>query len=197
MSFTAALLSPLTLLVSMAGGQDQQGHARAQRMEAVGADFAVPPFWGVDEARWSRGLRNSVQPSTQPESAWQVRIERRMTIRVAPRAAMPSRGDMFSAHPERLTGPRFSERKIGKCIPAAAVVGVEPNGPHHLILFLRDRRMINAELEHSCVASSFYSGFYLSRSADGELCVDRDTLQSRSGSACKLSRIRQLVETGD
>jgi hypothetical protein len=29
---------------------------------------------------------------------------------------------------------------------------------------------------------------------DGRLCVDRDTLLSRSGMNCKLTRIRELVE---
>ena len=37
-----------------------------------------------------------------------------------------------------------------------------------------------ATLEPSCVASSFYSGFYVERNADGRLCVSRDQLQSRA-----------------
>ena len=63
------------------------------------------------------------------------------------------------------------------------------------MLYLRDRRLIAAELERSCRARDFYSGFYLAKTSDGKLCVDRDTLLSRNGMNCKLTRIRQLVET--
>jgi hypothetical protein len=62
---------------------------------------------------------------------------------------------------------------------------------------MRDRRIVQARLERACRARDFYSGFYLARSSDGKLCVDRDTLQSRSGANCKLTRFRQLVEVGN
>jgi hypothetical protein len=57
--------------------------------------------------------------------------------------------------------------------------------------------MVTAELERTCHARDFYSGFYLERNSDGMVCVDRDTLLSRSGTNCKLSRIRQLVPADD
>lgn len=188
MNLTATLLAPLMLLISAVGGREEQGDAQADRERSTTAPAVAPVQQGAPE--WPAGAIRSFEP----DSAWQVHIEQRMTIRVAPRAAMPVPRDMFAALPQRLSGPRFSERKIGKCLPTAAIVGVEPNGPNNLILFMRDRRMINAELERSCLARSFYSGFYLSRSTDGNVCVDRDTLLSRSGTACKLSRIRQLIE---
>jgi hypothetical protein len=136
--------------------------------------------------------------SFAPEAAEQVHIEQRMTIRVSPRAARtPPPREMFSAPQQEQSQPRFSERKIGKCIPIAGIAGVEPNGQNSLILFMRDRRMINVELDRSCPSRAFYSGFYLSRSTDGMVCLDRDTLHSRSGSACKLKRMRQLVARDD
>lgn len=208
MDLAAVLLSPLSLLISVVGGHDEQGTSRNDHQSAPGAVVAVRPqdnnsnrSSGPDSA----GPYNSIGAfrstgrlrSFGPETAWQVRIDQRMTIRVAPRAAMPVGRDMFATLPKALSGPRYSERKIGNCLPAALVVGVEPNGPNNLILFLRDRRMVNAQLERTCLANSFYSGFYLSRSTDGKLCVNRDTLLSRSGSACKLLRIRQVIERDD
>jgi hypothetical protein len=62
---------------------------------------------------------------------------------------------------------------------------------------MRDQRIIGAQLERSCRAREFYSGFYLSRSRDGRLCIDRDTLLSRSGASCTLSKMSRLVEDGD
>lgn len=184
MNLAAVLLAPVMLLISAVGGADEATDL-ADPQAASGVENDAP--------EWPAGAIRSFEP----DSAWQVHIEQRMTIRVAPRATMPMPRDMFAALPQRAIGPRFTERKIGKCLPIGGIVGVEPNGPGHLILFMRDRRMINAALERSCLARSFYSGFYLARSTDGNMCVDRDTLLSRSGTACKLSRIRQLIEVDD
>jgi hypothetical protein len=100
---------------------------------------------------------------------------------------------MLVGIPQRSVGESFAERRMGKCIPIGNIAGVQPNGGNDLILYLRDRRMVRAQLERECRARDFYSGFYLSRSSDGRLCVDRDVLQSRSGANCKLSELRQLV----
>ena len=86
---------------------------------------------------------------------------------------------------------------MGKCVPVSSIAGVQPDSGQRLILFMRDRRIVRARLERSCQARDFYSGFYLSRSSDGKLCIDRDTLQSRSGANCKVTRFRELIEVGN
>ena len=101
---------------------------------------------------------------------------------------------MFDSLPNSTTAPRFEERRIGKCLPVSGIAGVQTNGEEGLLLYLRDRRMVSASLERSCRSRDFYSGFYVARNGDGRLCVDRDSLQSRSGANCKLTRIRELVE---
>jgi len=189
MNMGAVLLAPLMLLISAVGGHREQTAIRSDDVAASASSVSLEENW----SEWPIGAVRSFEP----DSAWQVRIEQRMTIRIAPRAAMPLPRDMFAAVPQSVPGARYSERKIGKCLPISAIAGVEPNGPSNLILFMRDRRMINAQLERSCLARSFYSGFYLSRSTDGNVCVDRDTLLSRSGTACKLLRIRQLIEVDE
>lgn len=131
------------------------------------------------------------------QEQYQVRIEQRMTIRIAPRAPLPPQPNMLMDLPDREVGPRFIERKFGKCLPIAGIAGVQMGDQGTLVLFLRDRRMVSASLERACRARDFYSGFYLERNADGRLCVDRDTLLSRSGANCKLTRFRQLVEADD
>jgi len=119
-----------------------------------------------------------------------------MTIRIAPRPK-PIEPNTFVGVPSRPIGPRFVEKKIGRCLPVSRISGVQSNGANNLLLFLRDRRIISARLERACRARDFYSGFYLSRSKDGNLCVQRDALHSRSGTKCKLTRIRQLVQLRD
>lgn len=191
MNFAASLLAPFALLLSAIGVHEGQGHAGSG--DAAARAYPAAPLAGNASARPMGVVR-----SFAPEAAQQVHIEQRMTIRVSPRAPRtpPPPREMFSA-PQPQREPRFSERKIGKCIPIAGIAGVEPNGENSLVLFMRDHRMINVELERSCPSRAFYSGFYLSRSADGMVCLDRDTLHSRSGSACKLKRMRQLVARDD
>lgn len=212
MSFLAALLMPLALSApipaapmpaaphppaAMTAGSlpahDQprsgQGQARSDAPRAVPDDADGP----VGDGRL-HGPFSLLATAFREVSARQVRIERHTTIRISPRSAPMPAPNMLMDLPGGEIGPRFAERKIGKCLSAGDIAGVQASGGNRLILFLRDRRVISAELERACRSRDFYSGFYLSRSEDGKLCVDRDTLLSRSGANCKLSRIRQLVE---
>lgn len=192
MNFAASLVAPFALLLSATGVDERQGEGTVEDGQSAQAYPDAPV--AADAPAWSMGVIRSFAP----RSAEQVHIEQRMTIRVSPRAPRtPAPREMFSAPQQKQREPRFSERKVGKCIPIAGIAGVEPNGQNSLILFMRDRRMINVELDRSCPSQAFYSGFYLSRSTDGMVCLDRDTLHSRSGSACKLKRMRQLVARDD
>ena len=172
MSFVSTLLAPLLLLFP-GGAAD-----KAVREEPAAESLLIRPR--IDVAR---------------EEGWnQVRIEQRMTIRITPHAApMPS---MLFDLPDREVGPRFIERKMGKCLAVSGIAGVQSGGGSRLILFMRDRRIVSANLERACRARDFYSGFYLARSEDGQLCVDRDALQSRNGANCRLTKFRQLIEVG-
>lgn len=86
---------------------------------------------------------------------------------------------------------------MGKCVPVSGIAAVQPEAGGKLLLFMRDRRLVSASLEKACRARDFYSGFYLERTRDGMLCVDRDKLHSRSGSNCAISRMRQVVVKDD
>ena len=130
-----------------------------------------------------------------PQAMAQVRIEQRIIIRV-PRQSLSRSALMPMAPPRRAPvpePPRFERRKVGKCLAMRDVTGVRVINDDMLVLFMRDQRMIEAELEKSCSAREFYQGFYMERSADGRLCVDRDMLQARSGSKCEVEKLRQLV----
>ncbi len=129
--------------------------------------------------------------SFRPVNQQQVRIEQRITIRVAPRTVMAT---PLVAEIDSEASPRFDERKMGKCVAVSGIAGVQIGGDDKLMLFMRDQRIVSATLEKACSARDFYSGFYIERSADGMLCVDRDKLQSRTGANCSLRRLRQLIE---
>ncbi|PEQ13162.1 hypothetical protein B2G71_06835 [Novosphingobium sp. PC22D] len=202
MNLVAVLLAPFALLLPAAGGVE----ARDEAVETGRADWPFDPAGAPapmaypdepvagDAPHWPTILSGT---GFEPDPAWQIRIERRMTIRITPLAPQPRRTDMLFGVPNREIGPHFVERKMGKCLTVSGISGVQPNGGNRLLLFMRDQRIVSAELERSCTSRDFYSGFYLSKSNDGKLCVDRDTLLSRSGVNCKLSSIRQLVEVSD
>ncbi len=133
--------------------------------------------------------------SPHPQITFQVRIERRVRIRI-PRLSPTSRQRMSSLQPRPVR--KYKARKIGKCLPMNGIAGVRVAAKQNrLIFYMRDRRIIRAELEKACLARSFYSGFYLEQSKDGQLCVDRDLLLARSGTKCEVDKIRQLVPDDD
>ncbi len=129
--------------------------------------------------------------SPHPQITFQVRIERRIRIRI-PRLTPANRQRMSSlqARPVR----KYKAKKIGKCVPMNGIAGVRvAASENRLLLYMRDRRIIRADLERACLARSFYSGFYLEQSKDGQLCVERDLLLARSGTKCEIDKMRQLV----
>lgn len=186
-----ALLASLAALLP--GGGPIDAPRSLQGVEAVSpsseADLFQPPLASAPNAQDDLGTF-PVSESFRVPVENQVRIEQRITIRIAPRTAAPR-----PIMPEMMdrTRPRLSERKMGKCLPIGGISGVQVGRENRLMLFMRDRRTISLGLEKSCRAQDFYSGFYVERSADGQLCVDRDRLQSRSGANCALTRLRQVV----
>lgn len=122
----------------------------------------------------------------------QIRIERRITIRISPAAPAAARGLMADL-PRETIPTNLVERKFGKCVPVGAIAGVQPGQDNRLMLYLRDQRIISASLEKACSARDFYSGFYVEKNADGMLCTGRDKLHSRTGANCEVDRMRQLV----
>ena len=201
MSLAAAIMTPLALSLPAPGAAelpasrpiDAVSVADDERLEERPAN-AVPERPANDEfTGWTLQFQ-IVQ--YEPEPAQQVRIEQRMTIRIIPRNDATQQMT-FSELPDRAIGPRFVERKIGDCVKASRITGVQTDVGNRLLLFMSDRKIVSAMLERACRSRDFYSGFYLSKNKDGKLCIARDTLQSRSGANCKLTQLRELVEVGD
>lgn len=130
--------------------------------------------------------------------AEQVSIEQRVTIRINPRPApMPNVSNFIAEGADAGAEPRLVERKAGKCLPLGAIAGVQPLSNDRLLLILRDNRLFTAKLSKGCQAREFYSGFIVKRNSDGQVCVSRDELLSRSGTSCQVSGFKQLVGAGD
>lgn len=129
----------------------------------------------------------------QHQEAAQVRIEQHVIWRIVP-VPGPVRDGVTSLVPTAPPAPRFSERKMGDCIAMSTIAGGQPQRGSRLLLFLRDRRLVAADLEKACSARDFYSGFYVDKpNADGRLCAERDRILARSGARCQISSFRLLV----
>ena len=130
--------------------------------------------------------------------ARQVRIEQGFSIRIAPSAPMMPPQMLLELERDGAPDGAFTaaDRRIGHCVPVNAIAGVRAGQHNRLLLFMRDDRIVSAALEKACSAADFYSGFYIDHSGDGLLCVNRDRLQSRSGSNCQIRRLRLLSHSG-
>lgn len=130
-------------------------------------------------------------------NAEQVRIEQRVTIRISPRPAPLPLAASVSSQERDVRAPRVIERKMGKCVPLNALLGVQSGGGNKLMLFLRGQRLVSATLEKACQGRDYYSGFLVSQHSDGQLCADRDELLARSGAKCKVQGYREIMLVED
>lgn len=200
----AAAMPSLIVFIAPLALAAASPHAPAPRTEqanpAAAEDSAELPDWALE---WSysaaapmplapegRTVWSRIADAFRAPSAEQVRIEQRLTVRIAPRSV--SR-ELLADLPIAPLATRFKERKVGKCLAIKGIAAVQIGANDRLLLFMRDQRLIGASLEKACEARDFYSGFYVDRNGDGKLCVDRDMLHSRSGSTCTVSRLRELV----
>jgi hypothetical protein len=184
-----ALAAPVALLLpamaETAGVPDDASRSPASAPQCDAVQAAQEPAEPV--------LINPLSALRQSGVVRQVRIEQRVVIRIAPQPPA-ARQDLLADLPQRETRPRFEERGKEKCVALAGIAGVQTGSGNRLVLYLRDRRMISVNLEKSCRARDFYSGFYVEKNKDGRLCVDRDKLQSRTGARCQVDTMRELVE---
>lgn len=124
--------------------------------------------------------------------AEQVRIEQRVIVKIAPRTAVSRPTLMAQPMPQAQSLDGFTERKMDKCLPVGAIAAAQPHAGR-LLFFLRDRRLVSVQLDKTCLARDFYSGFYFERTKDGKLCAGRDKIQSRAGANCGVRQLRELV----
>lgn len=192
-----ALAAPLALILPMAAGGVAASGVGARGGTAVGSGFAQVGAAQCDAATLQGQAEtarvNPLSVLRRSSIARQVRIEHRVIVRITPQSSAP-RQNLLADIPQRELPPRFEERDKEKCVALDRIAGVQTGSGNRLVLFLRDQRMISVNLEKSCRARDFYSGFYVERHKDGRLCMDRDKLQSRTGARCEVEMMRQLVE---
>ena len=192
MNAFVALLSPLALLLPAAVGTLPAGSRDLSVREA--AEKASPEGFDTLPSEAFELLREARQPA----ELGQVRIEQRMTIRISPGTTATREQMMADFRRQDRSATRYEEEKLKGCVAVSNIVGMEPAlAQNRLLLFMRDRRVLSVALERACNARDYYSGFYVERNEDGQLCAKRDLLQSRAGASCKVAQLNRLVAVRD
>lgn len=123
----------------------------------------------------------------------QLRVERRVIVRITPFSARRATSDMPVPSATELARAESSASDVkGGCIPLGDVAGVRLAEGRRILLFMRDRSIVSASFERSCPVQAFYSGFYVERPGDGMLCAGRERLHARSGADCTLGGFSRL-----
>lgn len=126
-------------------------------------------------------------------NAAQVRVERRVTIRI-PGIRSSQAQPLADFQHQAPVSRRTVEKKADSCIRTDDISGVQiVAASDSLIVHMRNSRILRAYLAAPCHARHFYSGFYVAREKDGKICAGRDELLSRSGARCRVTKFRKLV----
>jgi hypothetical protein len=193
MNALVAFLSPLALLLPAAAGELPPGRNEGAVREAVEPQNAPKGFDSLPA-----GPFGVLQEARRPQQFGQVRIEQRVIIRISPSSPAAREQMMADLRRQSPSPTNYQEEKLSGCIAIDGIAGVQPApAQNRLLLFMRDRRILSAALERACNTRDYYSGFYIERSEDGQLCAKRDLLQSRAGASCKVAQLNRLVAVRD
>ena len=183
-----------TASVDMARGKDEGATVLIGAQSAANSSPAPASDRSLDPDKTQAGA--SLDDFKKALVFGQIRIERRVIVRISPRG-IGNRRNMLARLPRRANTTEYKERKAERCVPVNNIAGVETGSGNRLLLFMQDAQILSLNLEKACRAKDFYSGFYVEQNKDGNLCVDRDTLQSRNGARCDIERMMELVAIED
>ena len=189
-----ALVLPFAMVPDDAVSDEQIGAASIDRSGNEAGRYDMTPDPPLEHTALS--LDGAIpQSAARVPVQHQIRIERRVVIRISPYrpSSRATRANLNADAPRQRVQRKLVERKAGKCVPMKSIAAVRTTQDDRLLLYMNDQRLFAANLEKACSAREFYQGFYVEPSKDGNLCVERDRLQSRTGAKCKMRRIRQLV----
>lgn len=125
----------------------------------------------------------TVSPSAaEPAIYAQLVVRERIIVRVPARP--------LAIAPARL---KWKEKRGPRCVTMASVGGAAVVERKSVDLMLKGGQRVRAQFESSCPALDYYSGFYIMPSADARICADRDSIHTRAGGECQITRFRKLV----
>ncbi len=155
---------------------------------SLGAYWLVPLAFASSSANVDLPEQADI-PFEMVQRQVETQVRQRVIIRITPLSRMtPPPAASAMVEPPRRPAAEAMER----CIPIKDIAGVRLGQGRQLLLYMRDRRIVGTSLDRSCQVSSFYSGFYVERPEDGQLCAGREALHARSGADCMLGKFHEV-----
>lgn len=87
----------------------------------------------------------------------------------------------------------YREKKGPRCLSTATILGAAVVAPGSVDFILRGGDRVRARFAASCPVLAYYSGFYVTPNADGQMCAGRDSVRDRAGGECEVAKLRALV----
>lgn len=127
-------------------------------------------------------LDAEAEAEAEPRRFAQLTIRQRIVVRVPATPLVPTPPSV-----------RWKEKKGPRCIAMKDIAGAAIVEKDRVDLILKGGARVRAAFESSCPALDYYSGFYMVPSADADICADRDSIHTRAGGECQITRFRRLV----
>jgi hypothetical protein len=135
------------------------------------------------------------QAAQRPQFSGTITFHQQIIIVRTPAAAHPANaaaGGAATAQAPNASQIRWEEHRGPHCVAWAQIAGSGLLSQDSVDLVFRDNTRIRARLERHCPALDYYNGFYMSATADGLICADRDSIRARTGGECRIDRFRSL-----
>ena len=124
-----------------------------------------------------------------PDPGIQLLFHQHIVIRV-PR--MPAPQPMAAPAPPRAP-LEFHEKDGPKCIPSADLIAATIPTDDRVDVMMRGGERLRIRLDKKCRTLDYYTGFYVTAGHDGQVCAKRDSIRTRSGDECGITKFRRLI----
>lgn len=128
-------------------------------------------------------------PMAGPGFEGQMLFHQHIVIRI-PR--MPAPQPMAMPEPPRAM-PELREKDGPKCVASADLVAATIPTDDRIDVMMRGGERLRIRLDKKCRTLDYYTGFYVTAGHDGRVCAHRDSIRTRSGDECGISKFRRLV----
>lgn len=128
-------------------------------------------------------------PVAGPGFQGQMLFHQHIVIRI-PR--MPAPRPMAAPVPP-LPSASFHEKDGPMCVASDDLVAATIPNDDRVDVMMRGGERLRIRLDKKCRTLDYYTGFYVTAGHDGQVCAKRDSIRTRSGDQCDITKFRRLV----
>lgn len=128
-------------------------------------------------------------PMGGPGFEGQMLFHQHIVIRI-PR--MPAPRTMAMPEPP-LPSADFHEKDGPQCVASEDLIAATIPTDDRVDVMMRGGERLRIRLDKKCRTLDYYTGFYVTAGHDGQVCAKRDSIRTRSGDECGITKFRRLV----